>query len=396
MKKQKGAGPTKENMATKKDYYDLLGVPKGASADELKKAYRNMAKKYHPDTNPNNKESEEKFKEINEAYEVLSDPQKKAAYDQFGHAGIGAGAPPGGGFRGGFRPQDVGGADFDDMFGDVFNNFFGGQGGGRARSQAQEGEDLRHDVTLSFEEAAFGVSKEVKIRKLTTCETCHGSGAKAGSGKVTCNTCHGTGQVRTSQGFFTVARTCPRCGGKGEIPGSPCTTCRGQGRVEREKTISVKIPAGVDEGSRLRVRGEGEAGLNGGPSGDLYVFLHVEPHEFFNREGGDLHCEIPISFVKASLGTELEVPTLEGAVNMKIPAGTQSGKVFRLKGKGLKNPGDSSVGDLLVTILVETPTDLNAKQKKMLEEFEAASTEANTPAIGKFMFKMKQLFNRKK
>lgn len=247
----------KEKMATKKDYYDLLGVSKGATADELKKAYRNMAKKHHPDTNPNNKEAEERFKEINEAYEVLSDPQKKAAYDQYGHAGVGAGAPGGGGYGGGFRPQDFNGAaDFEDVFGDVFSNFFGGSasGGGRARSQAQEGDDLRYDLRLSFEEAAFGISKEIKIKKLATCETCHGSGAKPGSGKVTCATCHGAGQIRTSQGFFTVARTCPRCNGKGEIPGSPCTTCRGQGRVERERTISVKVPAGVDEGSRLRVR----------------------------------------------------------------------------------------------------------------------------------------------
>jgi molecular chaperone DnaJ len=385
----------KEKMATKKDYYDLLGVSKNASAEELKTAYRNMAKKYHPDTNPNKKEAEEKFKEVNEAYEVLSDSQKKAAYDQFGHAGVGTGVPGGG--YGGFRPQDFGGAaDFEDMFGDVFNNFFGGRGGGRSRSQVQEGDDLRYDLTMSFEEAVFGISKEIKIKKLTTCDTCHGSGAKAGSGKATCATCHGTGQIRSSQGFFTVARTCTRCGGKGEVPGSPCATCHGQVRLEKERVILVKVPAGVDEGSRLRVRGEGEAGLNGGPSGDLYVFLHVEPHEFFVRDGSDLHCEIPISFVKASLGAEMEVPTMEGAVNMKIPAGTQSGRVFRLKGKGLKNPQDSAVGDLLVTILVETPAELNSKQKKLLEEFEALSTEANTPTISKFMIKMKQLFNRKK
>ena len=390
----------KENMASKKDYYDLLGVSKSANADELKKAYRNMAKKHHPDTNPNNKDAEEKFKEINEAYEVLSDPKKKAAYDQFGHAGVGAGAPGSGyGGFGGFRPQDVGGgADFEDIFGDVFSNIFGaeGRGGGRARSQVQEGDDLRYDLKLTFEEAAFGVTKEVKVRKLSTCESCHGTGAKAGSGRVTCNGCHGTGQVRSSQGFFTIARTCPRCNGQGEIPGTPCTTCRGQGRLEKERVISVKVPPGVDEGSRLRLRGEGESGVNGGPAGDLYVFLHVEPHEFFNRDGGDLHCEIPVSFVKASLGAEMEIPTLEGAVNMKIPAGTQSGKVFRLKGKGLKHPQDSSVGDLLVTILVETPTDLNSKQKKILEDFEALSTEENTPAISKFMQKMKHLFTRKK
>jgi molecular chaperone DnaJ len=387
----------KEKMASKKDYYELLGVSRGASADDLKKAYRNMAKKYHPDANPNNKEAEEKFKEINEAYEALSDPQKKAAYDQFGHAGVGAGGP--GGFGGGgFRPQDFGNAaDFEDIFGDVFSNFFGGAGRpGRVRNQAQEGDDLRYDLNLTFEEAAFGTTQEVKIKKLATCDSCHGSGAKPGSGRVVCTTCKGTGQVRASQGFFTIARTCNRCGGQGEMPGSPCTTCRGHGRVEKERTISVKVPAGVDEGSRLRLRGEGEAGLNGGPAGDLYVFLHVEAHDFFEREGSDLNCEIPISFVQAALGTETEVPTLEGPVKMKIPAGTQSGKVFRLREKGLKNPQDSSVGDLLVTVIVEIPTDLNSKQKKMLEEFEALSNENNTPEISKFMHKMKNLFARKK
>jgi molecular chaperone DnaJ len=389
----------KENMASKKDYYELLGVPKSAGADELKKAYRTMAKKYHPDANPNNKEAEEKFKEINEAYEVLSDPQKKAAYDQFGHAGVGMGGPsPGGYGGGGFRPQDFNGAtDFEDIFGDVFSNFFGAEGrGGRARNQAQEGDDLRHDLTLTFEEAAFGTSKEVKIHKLMTCETCHGSGAKAGSGRVVCTQCKGTGQVRQSQGFFTIARTCSRCGGQGEMPGSPCPTCHGQGRVEKERNVSVKVPAGVDEGSRLRLRGEGEAGLNGGPTGDLYIFLHVQDHDFFERDGGDLHCSIPISFVQAALGAEIEVPTLEGSVKMKIPAGTQSGKIFRLREKGLKTPNTSEVGDLMVVITVETPSDLNSKQRKILEEFEAATTESNTPQMAKFLTKMKNFFSRKK
>ncbi len=388
----------KENMASKKDYYELLSVSKGASADELKKAYRTMAKKYHPDANPNNKEAEEKFKEINEAYEILSDPQKKAAYDQFGHAGVGMGGPsPGSGYGGGFRAQDFGGgADFEDIFGDVFSNFFGAEGRGRTRNQAQEGDDLRHDVTLNFEEAAFGTSKEVKIRKLMTCDTCHGSGAKAGSGRVVCNQCKGTGQIRQSQGFFAIARTCPRCGGQGEMPGSPCPTCHGQGRVETERTVSVKVPAGVDEGSRLRLRGEGESGLNGGPAGDLYIFLHVQDHEFFQRDGADLHCTIPISFVQAALGAEIEVPTLEGSVNMKVPAGTQSGKIFRLREKGLRTPHSEEVGDLLVVINVETPTDLGSKQKKILEEFAAATTEANTPQMTKFLSKMKNLFTRKK
>ncbi len=382
-------------MAGKKDYYELLGVPRGASPEEIKKAYRNMAKKFHPDANPNNKEAEEKFKEINEAYEVLSDPPKKGAYDQFGHAGVGAGGPGGRG-GGGFRPQDFGNAaDFEDIFGDVFSNFFGGQSR-PGRSQVQEGDDLRYDLKLTFEEAAFGTTREVKVRKLATCESCHGSGAKPGSGRVVCPTCKGTGQIRSSQGFFTIARTCGRCGGQGEMPGSPCPTCRGNGRVERERVISVKVPAGVDEGSRLRLRGEGEAGVNGGPAGDLYVFLHVEAHDFFEREGGDLHCEVPISFVQASLGAEIEVPTLEGPVKMKIPAGTQSGKVFRLREKGLRTPQSSEVGDLLTTVVVETPTELNARQKKLLEEFEALSQEGNTPEVHKFMAKMKNLFTRKK
>ncbi len=387
-------------MATKKDYYELLGVSRGASAEDIKKAYRTMAKKYHPDTNPNNKEAEEKFKEVNEAYEVLSDSQKKAAYDQFGHAGVGNGGPAGYGGAG-FRPQDFGNAaDFEDIFGDVFSNFFGGgpagRTGGRGRTQAQEGDDLRYDLNLSFEEAAFGTTKEIKIHKLTTCESCHGSGAKPGSGRVVCPTCKGTGQIRSTQGFFTIARTCTRCGGQGEMPGSPCPACHGHGRVEKERVISVKVPPGVDEGSRLRVKGEGEAGLNGGPAGDLYVFLHVEAHGFFEREGSDLHCEIPISFVQAALGTELEVPTLEGPVKMKVPAGTQSGKVFRLREKGLKSPQQEGTGDLMVTVRVETPSDLNSKQKKLLEEFETLSSESNTPEVSKFIDKMKNLFARKK
>ncbi len=382
-------------MASKRDYYDVLGVGKGASADEIKKAYRRLAIEHHPDRGGN----EEKFKEINEAYEVLSDPQKKTAYDQFGHAGVGAGGP--GGFGGGgFRPQDFGNAaDFEDIFGDVFSNFFtGGAAGGRgrARSQAQEGDDLRYDLHLTFEEAAFGTSKEIKVQKLSTCETCHGSGAKPGSGRVVCTTCKGTGQIRASQGFFTIARTCTRCGGQGEMPGSPCTTCKGNGRVEKEKVISVKVPAGVDEGSRLRLRGEGEAGVNGGPAGDLYVFLHVEAHDFFERDGSDLHCKVPISFVQAALGTEVEVPTLTGPVKMKVPAGTQSGKVFRLREKGMKNPQTEDTGDLMATVVVETPTDLNSKQKKLLEEFQAMTQENNTPQMTKFLHQVKNLFARKK
>jgi molecular chaperone DnaJ len=387
----------KETMASKKDYYELLGVARGANADDLKKAYRNMAKKHHPDANPGNKDAEEKFKEINEAYEVLSDPQKKAAYDQYGHAGVnGFGGGPSAGAGGpGRTATDFNGADFEDIFGDVFSNFF--SGGGRAgRAPSQQGDDLRYDLTLAFEQAAFGTTQDIKIRKLTTCDTCHGSGAKPGSGRVVCATCKGAGQVRTSQGFFTVARTCPKCNGQGELPGTPCPTCHGQGRLERERTVSVKVPAGVDEGSRLRIRGEGEAGLNGAPAGDLYIFLHVEPHPIFHRDESNLLCEIPISFVQAALGTELEVPTLEGPVKMKVPAGTQSGKVFRLREKGLKSPQRSGVGDLLVTVHVETPTDLNSKQRKLLEEFAASTLEENQPESTKFLNKMRNLFTKKK
>ncbi len=389
----------KENMASKKDYYELLGVSRNAKVDDIKKAYRTLAKKFHPDANPNNKEAEEKFKEINEAYEVLSDLQKKSAYDQFGHAGVGTSGFTGG-YSGGFRPQDFGNAsDFEDIFGDVFSNFFGGSGGtrsGRSRSQAQEGEDLRHDLELTFEEAAFGTTREIKIRKLTTCEICHGSGAKAGSGRVVCSVCKGTGQIRQSQGFFTIARTCNRCNGQGEMPGTPCSTCQGHGRLEKDRIVSVKVPAGVDEGSRLRLRGEGEAGLNGGPAGDLYIFLHVEAHDFFERDGSDLRCEIPITFIQAALGAEIEVPTLEEPVKMKIPAGTQSGKIFRLKEKGMRNPQESGLGDLYVKVVVEVPTDLNSKQRKLLEEFETLTRENNTPLITDFMNKMKIFFDRKK
>ena len=383
-------------MSTPKDYYELLGVPRNASEDDLKKAFRNLAKKYHPDANPGDSTAEEKFKEINGAYEVLSDPKKRQAYDQFGHAGVGAGAP-GSGPGGGFRPGDFNGAgvDFGDLFEGVFDNFFGGQGG-RRTSGGQAGDDLRYDLHLAFEQAAFGSTQEVKIRHLAECETCHGSGAKPGSGKTTCHTCRGTGQVRMSQGFFTVARTCAKCRGTGEVPGSPCGPCHGEGRLEREKTLSVKIPAGVDEGSRMRLRGEGEAGLRGGPPGDLYVFLHVEPHPIFHRDGQDISLEVPMTFAQAALGAEIEVPTLTGEVRMKVPAGTQSGREFRMKGKGLRDPQHGGEGDQLVTVVVETPTNLSSKQKKILEDFQTASEEKNQPVLTEFLRRARALFTAKK
>jgi molecular chaperone DnaJ len=377
-------------MTTQRDYYDILGVPRTAGEDDLKKAFRNLAKKHHPDANPGNPSAEDKFKEINEAYDVLSDAKKRSAYDQYGHAGVGAGAGAGGG--GGFHPGGFAGGDFNDLFEGVFDNFFGG-GGGR-RGGPQEGDDLRADVHLSFEEAAFGATKEVKVKRLAECETCHGSGAKPGSGRTTCNQCRGTGQVRMSQGFFTVARTCPKCRGNGEVPGTPCGTCHGEGRFEKEKTLSVKVPAGVDEGSRLRLRGEGGAGLKGGPSGDLFLFLHVESHPIFHREGNDILCEVPISFVQAALGAEVEVPTLTGPVRMKVPPGTQSGKQFRLKEKGVEDPQARRHGDQLVTVLVETPQHLSSKQKKLLEDFQAAADEKNQPKQSDFLERVKDLFKR--
>lgn len=380
-------------MTTPRDYYEVLGVQRGANEDDIKKAFRTLAKKHHPDANPGNPSAEEKFKEINEAYDVLSDAKKRAAYDQFGHAGVGAGGPGGPGGAGGYHPGNFGGGDFSDLFEGVFDNFFGGAGGHRG---PQEGEDLRTDVELTFEEAAFGTTKDVKVRRLAGCETCHGTGAKPGSGRTTCSQCRGTGQVRMSQGFFTVARTCPKCRGNGEIPGSPCPSCRGEGRVEKEKTLSVKIPPGVDEGSRLRLRGEGEAGLMGGPAGDLYLFLHVSNHPVFRREGSDILCEVPITFVQAALGDEVEVPTLNGPVRMKVPPGTQSGKQFRLKEKGVMDPQAHRAGDQLVTVIVETPQRLSAKQKKLLEEFRSAAEEKNHPQLSEFLERVKGIFKQDK
>jgi len=386
-------------MALKKDYYELLGISRSADEKVIKDAFRNLAKKYHPDVNPNNKSAEEKFKEINEAYGVLSDPKKKSEYDQFGHAGVGASGFSGGP-TGGFRPQDPGNDSGDEAdYGDVFNQYFGGREGNRSGpipSRAQDGEDLRFDLKVSFEEAAFGTTREVKIRKLATCEICHGSGAVAGSGRVVCPTCHGTGQIHESQGFFTFARTCSNCNGKGEIPGSPCPTCQGHGRLEKDRLLSVKVPAGADDGSRLRFRGEGAAGLNGGSAGDLYVYLNVKQDEFFIKDGIDLRCEVPVNFVQAALGAEIEIPTLDGPVKMKIPAGTQSGLTFRLKDKGLRNPRKPGVGHLFIKVLVVVSTNLTTEQRQKLEEFRAISTENNTPPITAFMNRMKAYPYRKK
>ncbi|MES2182414.1 MAG: molecular chaperone DnaJ [Pseudomonadota bacterium] len=351
-------------MATKRDYYEILGVKKDASEEEIKKSYRKLAMKLHPDRNPDNPKSEEQFKEAKEAYEMLSDDQKRAAYDQYGHAGVEHGAG-GGGF---------GGAGFGDAFGDIFGDIFGGGARGQ-RNNVYRGADLRYNMEISLEDAAKGTESKIRIPVQAACETCKGSGAKAGKSPVTCTTCNGHGQVRMQQGFFSVQQTCPKCSGVGKVirDDDKCGTCHGAGRVKQNKTLSVKIPAGVDEGDRIRLSGEGEAGVNGGPTGDLYVVVHLKEHEIFQREGGHLHCEMPISFSTAALGGEIEVPTLDGSAKMKIPAETQTGGVFRLRGKGIKPLRQSEHGDLMVHVVVETPVKLTEHQRKLLREFEAST-----------------------
>ena len=374
---------------TKIDYYELLSVSKTASDQEIKTAYRKLAMQYHPDRNPNNPGAEAKFKECSEAYSVLSDGEKRAAYDRYGHAAFQGGAGGGGNpFQGGgFHAQDMG-----DIFGDIFGEMFNVGGRGKA-SRVQRGRDLRYDLSLEFEQAVFGVEKEITIRRAETCDDCHGTGAANGKQPATCPQCKGAGQVRFQQGFFAVARTCPQCGGTGSIVTDPCKTCAGQTTVEREHKITVKVPAGVEQDTRIRYQGEGEAGRFGGPSGDLYVVLSVQKHKFFERDGDDLHCVMPISFPQAALGTELELETLEGAETIKIPEGTQSGKQFKLRNKGVPHLNERGKGDLIVEIRVATPTKLTKEQKQLMKQLSETMVVENAPHSHGLFEKMKDIFN---
>lgn len=374
----------------KRDYYDILGARRGASADELKKAYRQKAKELHPDRNADNPQAEAQFKEVNEAWDVLKDEQKKAAYDRFGHAafengmGGGGGGPRGGG---GFQQGDFASA-FSDVFEDLFGDFMG-RGGGGARQRAQRGSDLRYNLRVTLEEAYQGVQKTISIPASTTCDTCRGTGAEGGAEPQTCPTCSGMGKVRAQQGFFTVERTCPTCNGMGQTIKNPCKTCHGAGRVEKERQLSVNIPAGVETGTRIRLAGEGEAGLRGGPQGDLYIFIEVKDHALFQRDGVHLFCRVPISMPAAALGGEVEVPTIDGGrARVKVPAGAQSGKQMRLRGKGMPALRGAGTGDMVIELAVETPVNLTARQKELLREFEKLSEE-NNPEGKSFFAKVK-------
>ena len=373
-------------MATqeKRDYYEVLGVTRTASEQEIKSSYRKLAMQFHPDRNPGNPQAEDKFKEASEAYSVLIDSEKRARYDQFGHAGLGNG-----GF-GGFDPSTF--SDFSDVFGDLFSDFFGVNVSGGRRTRAQKGEDARADLTLTFEEAAFGKKTEVKVRRHETCEQCQGSGSAPGKGPVTCSTCGGRGQVRYQQGFFSMTRTCPTCHGMGRMVADPCTKCKGEGRQVRERVVEVSIPPGVEDGTRMRYQEQGNAGGNGGPAGDLYVVLHVKPHAFFEREGKDLFCSVPISFSQAALGAEIVIPTLDGEYKLKIPEGTQSGTVLRVRGKGVPSIRGGGKGDLHVQVRVLTPAKLTKRQRELLTELGGTSAIENQPEPRSLFEKVKEIF----
>jgi molecular chaperone DnaJ len=367
----------------KRDYYEVLGVNRDASEEDIKKAYRKLAMKHHPDRNPDNPKAEERFKEAKEAYEILSDAHKRGAYDQFGHAGVDPSTAAGAG---------AGFGNFADAFGDIFSDIFGG---GRSRSSVFRGADLRYNLEISLEDAARGTDTRIRIPTMEECETCRGTGAKPGTSPTTCPSCQGQGQVRVQQGFFSIQQTCPRCHGSGKIVASPCQTCAGAGRLKQHKTLSVKIPAGVDEGDRIRLTGEGESGVNGGPPGDLYVVIHLRAHSVFQRDHNDLHCEMPISITTAALGGEIEIPTLDGYAKIKVPPETQTGKVFRLRGKGIKGVRAAAHGDLLCHVVVETPVSLTARQREILIELESINQKdggRHNPKAKSWMEKVKEFF----
>ncbi|MGA2389860.1 MAG: molecular chaperone DnaJ [Candidatus Sulfotelmatobacter sp.] len=373
----------------KRDYYEVLGVTRTVTDVELKSAYRKLAMQWHPDRNPNNPDAEEKFKEVTEAYAILADTDKRSLYDRYGHAGVGNAAA---GAAAGFD-----GTVFQD-FGEIFGEFFGfgdafGGGGGRRRSRVQRGADLREDITLEFEEAVFGTETRVMVRRHEACEECHGAGTAAGKGPTTCKACAGRGQVRYQQGFFSIARTCPTCQGSGNVITDPCPKCKGEGRLLRQRAVDTKIPAGVEDGTRIRFSGGGEAGPFGGPAGDLYVVLHVKEHPFFVREGNDLHCVIPISIAQAAIGAELQVPTLEGEHTLKVPDGTQPGTTFRVRNKGVPVLNGHGKGDLYVEVRVQIPTKLNKRQKELLHELEGTAKVDNQPVGKSLLGKMKEMFD---
>jgi len=379
-------------MATKRDYYETLGVPKNASEDEIKKAYRKLAMKHHPDRNhgDTSKEAEAKFKEVKEAYEMLSDGQKRAAYDQYGHAGVDPN------MRGGPGAEGFGG--FAEAFGDIFGDVFGGGGRGRTSSGRQvfRGSDLSYAMEITLEEAAEGKTTEIRIPTWDECDTCHGSGAKPGTKPITCTTCHGAGAVQMRQGFFSVQQTCPTCHGSGKIIPEPCTVCHGQGKIKRNKTLEVKIRAGIDDGQRMRVTGSGEPGVNGGPPGDLYIEIRLRKHDIFERDGDNLHCVVPVSMTTAALGGEINVPTLKGAAAIDIPEGTQSGKQFRLRGKGIKGVNSSYPGDLYCHVRVETPVKLTEFQRKLLKDLDESlkkGGEKHSPTDKGWFDKAKEFFS---
>ncbi len=372
---------------SKTDYYELLGVDRSADAKELKSAFRKKAMKHHPDRNPDDATAEAKFKEIGEAYEVLKDPQKRSAYDQYGHAAFEQGGP--GGMGGG-----MGGGGFSDIFEDLFGEMMGGRGSRRSSGGRERGADLRYNMEITLEEAWEGKAAEISVPTAMTCETCTGSGSKPGSSPKQCATCSGSGRVRAASGFFSIERTCPQCQGRGEVISDPCGTCRGQGRVTKERSLSVNIPAGIEDGVRIRLGGEGEAGARGGPSGDLYIFITVKPHQFFQRDGADLYCRIPISMMTAALGGQFEVATLDNTKSrVKVPEGTQTGKQFRLKEKGMPVMRSNNFGDLYIQVAVETPQKLTKRQRELLQEFEELSSDQNNPESTGFFSRMKSFLD---